>query len=313
MRSSLSLDLDNKWSYLQAAGRAEWQEYPSYLSQVIPRIITVLNDHDLKITIFVVGKDVDETSDVVAVKSLVDAGHELANHSFSHQPWLHTLAEQAIVDELAKTDSLLEAIQGKKIDGFRGPGYSDSPFIRQQLIDLGYRYCASPFPSIIGPMARLYYFAKTGLRSKAELNERKELFGRFRDCVAPNVPRLARIDGKPLWIMPVTVLPILRVPIHFSYLMFLAEKSMLLAQIYFAMALNMCRMLRVEPSLLLHPLDFLSKADEPDLGFFPGMQLPSDEKLRRLKGLLTIYRKRFQVCSMSSYVDGLDTRASIRR
>ena len=54
---SVSLDLDNLWSYLKTHGDAGWDEYPSYLDVVIPRTLQFLNDRGHRITWFIVGKD----------------------------------------------------------------------------------------------------------------------------------------------------------------------------------------------------------------------------------------------------------------
>jgi peptidoglycan-N-acetylglucosamine deacetylase len=306
MIANLSLDLDNKWSYLQSAGKPSWPEFPSYLDRAVPRIIKKLDEHALKITMFVVGRDVERPTDRPMMQKLVEAGHELSNHSYSHQPWLHLMDRAEIEHEIGYTDQLIREVQGTSALGFRGPGYSDSPVVRQVLTQLNYRYCASPFPSIIGPAARLYYFAKTGLRKPEDKQQRERLFGRLRDCLAYNVPKLERVDEKSLWVMPVTVMPAVRIPIHFSYLLFIAERSMLMAQTYFRFGLTLCRMFGVMPSLLLHPLDFLGNDDEPELGFFPGMKQSASQKLARLSRLLKDYQNRFEVLSMSQHVARLD-------
>jgi peptidoglycan-N-acetylglucosamine deacetylase len=306
MIASLSLDLDNKWSYLQSAGKPEWQDYPSYMPVAIPRIVDKLAEHDLRTTIFVVGRDVERSSDRPFMERLVRAGHELGNHSYSHQPWLHRMTREEIKDELVLTDTLIREVQGRSANGFRGPGYSDSGVVRSVLAELGYRYCASPFPSIIGPIARLYYFTKAGLKKAEDIQQRERLFGRFRDCLAYNVPKLSIVDEKRLWVLPVTVMPAVRIPFHFSYLLYLAERSMIVAQTYFRFALALCRTLQVKPSLLLHPLDFMGRDDEPDLHFFPGMQQTSQVKLERLSRLLRDFQKSFEVLSMTEKVNRLD-------
>jgi len=55
--ASLSLDLDNKWSYLKTRGDRAWQSLPSYLDLVVPRVLELLKTLDLTITVFVVGQD----------------------------------------------------------------------------------------------------------------------------------------------------------------------------------------------------------------------------------------------------------------
>jgi len=37
--ASLSLDLDNQWSYMKTHGDAGWELFPSYLDIVIPRVL----------------------------------------------------------------------------------------------------------------------------------------------------------------------------------------------------------------------------------------------------------------------------------
>ena len=67
--ASLSLDLDNKWAYLRAAGRKDWMDRPGYLPMVIDRIVDVLNDLHLPLTVFIVGRDLVEPSDCDAIES----------------------------------------------------------------------------------------------------------------------------------------------------------------------------------------------------------------------------------------------------
>src|SRR5256885_5897823 len=87
--ASLSLDLDNKWSYLKTHGDRGWEEFPSYLDAVVPRFLDVLSKLDLRITVFVVGQDAALIKNRAALASIATAGHEIANHSFHHEPWLH--------------------------------------------------------------------------------------------------------------------------------------------------------------------------------------------------------------------------------
>jgi peptidoglycan-N-acetylglucosamine deacetylase len=298
--ASLSIDLDNKWSYLKTANNPEWQNWPSYLSTVVPRIVDVLDRHELQTTVFVVGRDLLDMENVRQIEKLSLAGHEIENHSFEHEPWLHIFEEDRIRFEIARTGELIEHHFGRLPRGFRGPGYSDSPIVHKVLCENGYRYCASSFPSCIGPIARAFYLAKTGLRSDTE--ERKHMFGNFSDVLQPNRAYRMKNTSPELWMIPVTVQPITRVPFHFTYLFYLSQYSYGLARMYFRSCMKMCRATRVSPSLLLHPLDFLTAEEEPSLRFFPGMQLRADQKSKQLDWFLTYFRKHFQVLSMGQQI-----------
>ena len=55
--ASLSLDLDNQWSYMKTHGDAGWESFPSYLDIVVPRVLAFLAERNIKITFFIVGQD----------------------------------------------------------------------------------------------------------------------------------------------------------------------------------------------------------------------------------------------------------------
>ena len=40
--ASLSLDLDNKWSYMKTHADSGWESFPSYLDVLVPRVLEFL-------------------------------------------------------------------------------------------------------------------------------------------------------------------------------------------------------------------------------------------------------------------------------
>src|SRR6476646_12136945 len=87
--ASLSLDLDNKWSYLKTHGDRGWEEFPSYLDKLVPRVLDFLSERNLQITFFVIGQDAALEKNLDALRAISERGHEIGNHSFSHEPWMH--------------------------------------------------------------------------------------------------------------------------------------------------------------------------------------------------------------------------------
>jgi hypothetical protein len=57
--ATLSVDLDNLWSYLRAKGDPRWREYPSFLALAIPRLSGLLDEIGVRATVFVVGRDAE--------------------------------------------------------------------------------------------------------------------------------------------------------------------------------------------------------------------------------------------------------------
>jgi hypothetical protein len=275
--ASLSLDLDNKWSYLKTHGEPGWDAFPTYLPLVVPRVLEFLRQRGLTITFFLVGQDAALPENRPALRAIADGGHEIGNHSFRHEPWLHLYSEEEIDAELGRAEESIAGATGVRPVGFRGPGYSLSAATLRVLARRGYQYDASTFPTFLGPLARAYYFMTARLGA-AERRQRQKLFGTFQEGLRPLRPYCWRTEVGTLVEMPVTTMPLLKVPIHVSYLLYLSVFSRRLALAYFRVALQLCRRTGTAPSLLLHPLDFLGGDDTTDLSFFPAMGLAAATK-----------------------------------
>jgi len=300
--ASLSLDLDNQWSYMKVHGDSGWQVYPSYFDIVVPRFLTLFKELGLTVTVFVVGQDAALSKNHNALASIPQAGHEIGNHSFNHESWLHLYTRADLETELARAEEHIVNATGKRPDGFRGPGYSLSRNTLDVLMHSGYLYDASTLPTFIGPLARSYYFMTTRL-SHEEKEKRNLLFGSLRDGLRPIRPYRWKIGDSTILEIPVTTLPFLRVPFHLSYIIYISTFSEPLARAYWRSALRTCRLLGVEPSILLHPLDFLGKDDLKTLSFFPGMNLLAEDKLERVRMYLSDFVRQFRVLPIGSYAD----------
>ncbi len=182
--ASVSLDVDNLWSYLKTHGDPGWQSRPSYLPVFFPPVLDALDELGLRITFFCVGLDADREENLAAFQSLTARGHEIGNHSYEHEPWLHRYSRDQLVLELTRTEDALQRATGQRPLGFRGPGYSWSPTLLELLAERGYRYDASTLPTYLGPLARRYYFMTAKL-SPEQRRERAALFGTFRDGLPP--------------------------------------------------------------------------------------------------------------------------------
>jgi hypothetical protein len=308
--ASLSLDLDNKWSYLKTRGDPRWESHPSYLDVVVPRFLEMFQSLELTATVFVVGQDAALDKNHDAIASIAAAGHEIGNHSFHHEPWLHRYSEQQIEGELAATEEHLENVAGRRPLGFRGPGYSFSQTTLRVLARRGYQYDASTFPTFLGPVARAYYFLTAKL-NRGQKEERKALFGTLRDGFRPLRPYWWHLDGGRVLEVPVTTMPFFKLPIHVSYLLYLRQFSRRLARCYCRFALGLCRLSGVAPSMLLHPLDFLGCEDESDLAFFPAMGMKRDKKIQLVRETIQMISERYEIVTLQEHAhhasQGLDS------
>ncbi|MFC1734034.1 polysaccharide deacetylase family protein, partial [candidate division KSB1 bacterium] len=301
----VSLDLDNQWSYMKIHGDAGWESFPSYLDKFVPHVLKVLDDLDIKITFFVVGQDaaLDKNKDIL--KTITDKGHEIGNHSFQHESWLHLYPFEEIESEVLKTQEIIEKITGQKTIGFRGPGFSWNKDLLEILKKNGYLYDASTLPTYIGPFARMYYFWTSKL-TKEERKARKGLFGTFKDGLRPIKPYLWELNGNNhLLEIPVSTIPIIKIPFHLSYLLYLSGYSIAIMRAYLKMAIGLCRLTKTEPSFLLHPLDLIGSDELPEMSFFPGMNISSSKKVEVFSEVITTLAKNFNIVNMSEHAGKL--------
>lgn len=301
----VSLDLDNQWSYMKIHGDEGWDQYPSYFDIFVPHVLDILDELELKITFFIVGKDAESAENRKYLKMISDRGHEIGNHSYHHESWLQTYSYDKIEKEIREAEEIIEAATGQKPLGFRGPGFSWSVDLLEVLSKRGYVYDASTLPTWLGPFARAYYFWKSDL-PKAEKKSRKELFGKFSDGLKPNKPYYHALPNQTkLLEIPVSTIPILRVPFHLSYLVYLSGISPVLMKTYLSIAIFFCKITHTRPSYLLHPLDLIGGDKLKALAFFPGMNLSTQQKVGVLKYVLTRFKKHYDLLPMSKFSDSI--------
>lgn len=304
--ASMSLDLDDQWTYMKTHGDPTWSSYPSYLSYAVPRILDFLDEEKTSITFFLVAQDAafDYNQEVLA--EIAHRGHDIGNHTFHHDPWLHIYSANEIDEELARAEEHIERVTGVHPTGFRGPGFSFSDTVLEVLVKRGYAYDASTFPNILNPIARMYFLWKSDL-SKEERLQRKGLFGTWKDGFRPNKAFEWNAEGSNMLEIPVTTMPLFKIPIHASYILFLSTYSFGLAMAYFRFALTMCKLTKTTPSILLHPLDFIGCDDTEALSFFPAMRVESQHKVRVLSEMFRLMKKNYRIITMAEQASLLRT------
>ena len=101
-----------------------------------PLILELLQRLNVPATFFLVGKHLEKQQGIA--REMVDAGHEIGNHTFSHS-LLYLSTKNRIRDEITRTDSLLRNIDGAEPKFFRPP----AGFFTKQVLDiadqLGYK------------------------------------------------------------------------------------------------------------------------------------------------------------------------------
>jgi peptidoglycan/xylan/chitin deacetylase (PgdA/CDA1 family) len=221
---SVSIDLDAVECYFRIhalPGPPPPEARFAILRRCLPRLVELFARHGVRPTWFVVGRDLEEDSEGRRLLgALATAGHELANHSYSHPYDLVRLPRAAIAEQIDRSHAVLAEACGQAPVGFRAPGYETSREVIDLLCERGYRYDSSAFPSVP------YYLAKAAVMGAMRLGGRRSgsILGRPAILRAPRTPyRPSEADpyrrgDRPLLEIPMAVTPWLRLPVIGTWL-----------------------------------------------------------------------------------------------
>jgi peptidoglycan/xylan/chitin deacetylase (PgdA/CDA1 family) len=94
-------------------------------------ILEILDRYQAKASFFVTGERAKENRDIV--KKILEKGHSIGNHSFSHKSIFPFLPVRKIKEELQKTQAILTNIIGNPPKYFRPPYAITNPLIAKAL------------------------------------------------------------------------------------------------------------------------------------------------------------------------------------
>lgn len=86
--------------------------------QYTEELLDGLLERNVKATFFLIGKNIEMYPDTV--KRMAEEGHTIGNHTYSHVE-LTCITEEKAVEEIKKTNELIEGITGNKVKYIRPP------------------------------------------------------------------------------------------------------------------------------------------------------------------------------------------------
>jgi peptidoglycan/xylan/chitin deacetylase (PgdA/CDA1 family) len=103
-----------------------------------PKLLDMLKAQDVKATFCLVGRRVRANPGLV--RRIVEEGHTLCNHTWSHALDLGKQSTEAMLEDLGETnDAIQAAVPGAKIRYFRAPGGNFTPALVAAATHLGMR------------------------------------------------------------------------------------------------------------------------------------------------------------------------------
>lgn len=95
------------------------------------KVLDLLGQYDAKATFFCIGNQIEKHPDIF--KRILDEGHTVGNHSYSHSNGFGFFPTQKVVEELTQTNEIIKRISGKKSLYFRPPFGVTNPNIARAV------------------------------------------------------------------------------------------------------------------------------------------------------------------------------------
>lgn len=148
MRHLLTFDIEEWWqANYRPAGPPPEDRGDDRLESNVARILRLCRKHRARATFFVLGQTATRFPGLV--RRIQADGHEIASHSFRHG-LVSTMTPAEFVADLEKSLSILAAITGHRVRGFRAPSWSvraDWSWFFEALAAAGLDYDSSLFPA----------------------------------------------------------------------------------------------------------------------------------------------------------------------
>ncbi len=99
--------------------------------------LELLKKYNVKATFFCIGKQIEKHPDIF--QRIIEDGHLVGNHSYSHPKKFGFLSTQEVVDEIQKNDQVIVEMVGKKVAFFRPPFGVTNPSIHRAIQRTGHQ------------------------------------------------------------------------------------------------------------------------------------------------------------------------------
>jgi polysaccharide deacetylase family protein (PEP-CTERM system associated) len=126
--------------------RADWDRLPCRVEGNVERILALFAEKGVRATFFTLGWIAERYPSTV--RRIVESGHELASHGWSHVRATEQDRSELSAD-VTRTKALLEDLSGVAVDGYRAASYSIGArnlWALEVLEEAGHRYSSSIFP-----------------------------------------------------------------------------------------------------------------------------------------------------------------------
>jgi polysaccharide deacetylase family protein (PEP-CTERM system associated) len=149
----MTFDLE-EWFHIldlpEPIGKSDWCSLPSHIEEGLDLFLELLDRYNITCTFFVLGWIADKYPDLV--RKINALNHEVASHGYRHE-LIRDIGADRFRNDIRRSKKLIEDIAGKKVKGYRGPGFSitlKNLWALEIIAEEGFEYDASLYPGVHG-------------------------------------------------------------------------------------------------------------------------------------------------------------------
>lgn len=149
LRNAMSVDVEDYFqvsAFEPYVARDDWDRRECRVERNVDRILELFDGHGVKSTFFTLGWIAERYP--AMVRRMVDEGHEVASHGWSHVR-VTQQDQEAFKKDVVQTKALLEDVTGREVIGYRAASYSigaGNLWALDVLKATGHKYSSSIYP-----------------------------------------------------------------------------------------------------------------------------------------------------------------------
>lgn len=147
--NAMTVDVEDYFhvsAFENTINKSQWNNLPLRVEHNTYRLLELFAKHNVKSTFFTLGWVAERCPNLI--KAIVDQGHELASHGYSHQRAIE-MTRAAFFSDVEQSKKVLEDLSGKEVVGYRAPSFSindTNTWVYDVLLELGFQYSSSTYP-----------------------------------------------------------------------------------------------------------------------------------------------------------------------
>jgi len=297
---AISVDLDPIDHYLYARDYKplDVTNLNAIYDDALPRFLDLFDQYGVKVTFFLVGRDVLEAKNKTRIREVVKRGHEIANHTYNHYQYFCHLSHEDKRNEIERTDNIISDTVGKKSVGFRAPAWGIDHITMNILEENEYLYDSSVFPSKLVPVISYVNWLLNKGRLKRGLGNSYKLGMASKLPYFPHREKIWKKGNMNIMEMPPTILPIIQLPFLGTLLFMLGETIFNISFSYYSF-FNKPLLYELHGIELV---DYYSSINDERLLMKPGLGKKIHEKMKLYHLMLSKFSRSYHFITMQQLV-----------